>query len=99
MNTYADVFIKFRDDQGNFASAGVNGLLMLYDAAHLRTRREEVLDSAVTFTKILLQSVMDSLEPELAKEVRCTLDTPRCRRVQRVEARHYISVYRHYYYQ
>jgi len=60
MNT-ADVFVKFRDDQGNFASDDVNALVMLHDAAHLRTRGEEALDSAVTFTKIRLQSVMDSL--------------------------------------
>ena len=92
MNT-ADVFVKFRDDQGNFASDDVNALVMLHDAVHLRTRGEEALDSAVTFTKIRLQSVMDSLEPELAEEVRCTLETPRYRKVQRVEARRYLSVY------
>ncbi|OEL12616.1 (E)-beta-farnesene synthase [Dichanthelium oligosanthes] len=89
----SDVFVKFRDDQGNFASDDVNCLLMLYDAAHLRTRGEEVLDSAIAFTKNRLQSVMDSLEPELAKEVQYTLETPRYRRVGRVEARRYISVY------
>ncbi|RCV30350.1 hypothetical protein SETIT_6G087900v2 [Setaria italica] len=71
----SDVFVKFRDEQGNFASD------------------DEVLDSAVTFTRVRLQSVVDSLEPELAKEVRCTLETPRYRRVERVEASRYISVY------
>ncbi|KAG2551931.1 hypothetical protein PVAP13_9KG443700 [Panicum virgatum] len=88
----SDVFVKFRDDQGNFASDDVNALVMLHDAVHLRTRGEEALDSAVTFTKIRLQSVMDSLEPELAEEVRCTLETPRYRKVQRVEARRYLSL-------
>uniref|UniRef100_K4A961 Terpene synthase n=1 Tax=Setaria italica TaxID=4555 RepID=K4A961_SETIT len=90
----SDVFVKFKDEQGNFASTDdVSCFLMLYDAAHLRTRGEEILDSAIAFTKIRLQSVMDSLEPELAREVQCTLETPRYRRVERVEARRYISVY------
>ncbi|KAF8721047.1 hypothetical protein HU200_023461 [Digitaria exilis] len=68
----SDVFVKFRDDHGNFASGDVNSLLVLYDAAHLRTRGEEVLDSAIAFTRIRLRSLIDSLEPELAKEVQCT---------------------------
>ncbi|KAK8445925.1 hypothetical protein SEVIR_9G408600v4 [Setaria viridis] len=90
----SDVFVKFKDEQGNFASTDdASCFLMLYDAAHLRTRGEEILDSAIAFTKIRLQSVMDSLEPELAREVQCTLETPRYRRVERVEARRYISVY------
>nr|CAB3495950.1 unnamed protein product [Digitaria exilis] len=89
----SDVFVKFRDDHGNFASGDVNSLLVLYDAAHLRTRGEEVLDSAIAFTRIRLRSLIDSLEPELAKEVQCTLDTPRYRRIQRVEARRYMAVY------
>ncbi|KAF8728668.1 hypothetical protein HU200_017939 [Digitaria exilis] len=89
----SDVFVKFRDDHGNFASGDMNSLLVLYDAAHHRTRGEEVLDSAIAFTRIRLRSLIDSLEPELAKEVQCTLDTPRYRRIQRVEARRYIEVY------
>lgn len=93
-NTYTDVFQKFRDEQGNISSDDVTCLLMLYNAAHLRTHGEEILDSIITFNKIRLQSLMTKkLEPELAEEVQCTLETPRFRRVKRVEARRYISVY------
>lgn len=96
IRTYTDVFVKFRDDQGNFATNDdVKCLLMLYDAAHLRTRGEEILDSAMAFARARLQSILmaKNLEPELAEEVQYTLETPRYRRVQRLEARRYISVY------
>ena len=88
------MFEKFRDKQGNISSDDVSCLLMLYDAAHMRTHGEEILDDMITFNKSRLQSLMlKNLEPELAEEVRCTLETPRFRRVERVEARRYISAY------
>ncbi|CAO2205705.1 unnamed protein product [Urochloa humidicola] len=90
----SDVFLKFRDEQGNITSDDVNCLLTLYDAAHLRTHGEEILDSIITFNKSRLQSLMKTdLEPDLKEEVRFTLETTRFRRVERVEARRYISVY------
>ncbi|XP_062192240.1 (E)-beta-caryophyllene synthase-like [Phragmites australis] len=90
----SDVFVKFRDKQGNISSGDVNSLLTLYDAAHLRTRGGNILDNIITFNKTRLQSVMKTnLEPDLVEEVRITLETPRLRRVERVEARRFISVY------
>ncbi|WVZ95133.1 hypothetical protein U9M48_040934 [Paspalum notatum var. saurae] len=91
----SDVFEKFRDDQGNISSNDVNCLLMLYDAAHMRTHGEEILDNIISFNKSRLQSVMmgTDLEPALTEEVRFTLETTRFRRVERVEARRFISVY------
>jgi hypothetical protein len=92
----ADVFLKFRDEQGNISSDNnLNCLMMLYDAAHMRTHGEEILDNTITLNKSRLQSVMETadLEPELAEEVRFTLETTRFRRFKRVEARRYISVY------
>ncbi|PAN10360.1 hypothetical protein PAHAL_2G089500 [Panicum hallii] len=92
-NVSSDVFVKFKDDQGNFASNDAKCLLALYDAANLRTRGEDILDNAVVFTRSRLQSMMKTLDPELAAEVGYTLDTPSYRRVQRLEARRYISLY------
>ncbi|TKW05096.1 hypothetical protein SEVIR_7G154300v4 [Setaria viridis] len=94
-NVTSDVFAKFRDEEGNFATGDddVNCLLMLFDAAHLRVRGEEVLDGAIAFARSRLESLMKSLEPEVAEEVRYTLETPSFRRVERVEARRFISVY------
>nr|TKW31207.1 hypothetical protein SEVIR_2G089900v2 [Setaria viridis] len=94
MSNPCDVFVKFRDDQGNFATSNdAKCLLALYDAAHLRTRGEEILDNATAFTKSRLQSMMKTLDPELAAEVEYTLETPSYRRVERVEARRYINLY------
>jgi len=60
----ADVFEKFRDEQGNISSDDVSCLLMLYDAAHLRTRGEGILDNIITFNKSHLQSLLlENLEP------------------------------------
>lgn len=89
----SDVFLKFRDDRGNFETNDVNALLALYNAAYLRTRGEEVLDDAVTFTKSQLECMVEHLEPQLAEDVRCTLETPHFRRVERVETIRYIPVY------
>ena len=86
--------MKFKDDHGNFASNDAKCLLALYDAANLRTRGEDIIDSAVVFTRSRLQSIMKTLDDlELAAEVQYTLETPSYRRVERVEARRYISVY------
>ncbi|XBH57187.1 hypothetical protein VPH35_078841 [Triticum aestivum] len=92
-NISPDVFLKFKDDQGNFASNDVNSLLALYNAPYLRIHGEEMLDDDVTFTKTQLQSMVEHLEPRLAEEVLCTLETPHFRRVERVETRRYIAVY------
>ncbi|KAI4978939.1 hypothetical protein ZWY2020_015692 [Hordeum vulgare] len=88
-----DVFRKFRDDQGNFVSDDLDSLLALYNAAYLRDRGEELLDDAIVFTKSHLQCMLEHLDPQLAEEVQCTLETPHFRRVERVETRPYISVY------
>ncbi|KAG2632750.1 hypothetical protein PVAP13_2NG123021 [Panicum virgatum] len=92
-NVSSDVFVKFKDDCGNFASNDAKCLLALYDAANLKTRGEEILDNAVVFTRSRLLPMMKTLDPELAAEVEYTLETPSYRRVQRVEARRYISLY------
>ncbi|CAD6266228.1 unnamed protein product [Miscanthus lutarioriparius] len=91
----SDVFVKFRDEQGNNSSDDVNTLMMLYDAAYMRTRGEDILDNIIAFNKSRLQTMMEStkLEPDLAEEVRITLETTRFRRAERVEARRFISVY------
>ncbi|RLM61102.1 beta-sesquiphellandrene synthase-like [Panicum miliaceum] len=91
----SDVFVKFRDEQGNISSDDVNTLITLYDAAHMRVHGEDILDSIITFNKSRLQSLImeTDLEPALREEVRVTLETTRFRRVERVEARRFISAY------
>lgn len=93
---YADVFFKFKDEQGNILTDydDINCLITLHDAAHLWTHGENILDNIITFNKSRLQSLKETkLEPDVAEEVWFTLQTPRFRRVNRVEARRYITVY------
>ncbi|GJN39710.1 hypothetical protein PR202_gb28845 [Eleusine coracana subsp. coracana] len=90
----SDVFLKFRDEKGNISSDDVNCLMTLYDAAHMRTHGEQILDNIITCNKSRLQHLLKTnLRPDLADEVLFTLETPRFRRVERVEAQRYISVY------
>ncbi|CAO2176077.1 unnamed protein product [Urochloa humidicola] len=90
----SDVFEKFKDEQGNISSDDVNTLIMLYDAAHMRTRGEYILNNIISFNKCRLISLLKTnLDPTLDEEVQVTLETTRFRRVQRVEARRFISVY------
>lgn len=89
------MFLKFRDEQGHISSDDVGTLTTLYDAAHMRVHGEDILDNIIAFNKSRLQSLLmkANLDPALLEEVRVTLETTRFRRVERVEARRFISVY------
>lgn len=92
--TCTDRFLKFKDEQGNISSDDINTLITLYDAAHLRVHGEDILDNLITLNKSRLQALMETdLEADLLEEIRVTLETTLSRRVERVEARHFISVY------
>lgn len=85
--------MKFKDEDGYITSNDTRSMLSMYNAAHLRIHGEEILDNAITSTKKHLQSVMEHLQTPLAEEAQYALETPLFRRLRRVEARHYISVY------
>lgn len=85
--------MKFIDGKGNVESDDIKCLLRVYDAAHLRIHGEEILDRAIISTKKRFQSAIEHLETDAAKEVRYALETPLFRRLERVEARRYISTY------
>ncbi|OAY62605.1 Alpha-humulene synthase, partial [Ananas comosus] len=92
----ADEFNKFKDDKGNFAETLSNdpkGLLSLYNAAYLGTHGETILEEAISFSRIHLESIANDLKPPLANEVSHALVTPLPRRLKRLEARYYISDY------
>ncbi|OAY85741.1 Alpha-humulene synthase, partial [Ananas comosus] len=92
----ADEFNKFKDDKGNFAETLSNdpkGLLSLYNAAYLGTHGETILEEAISFSRIHLESIANDLKPPLANEVSRALVTPLPRRLKRLEARYYISDY------
>ncbi|KAK9209524.1 hypothetical protein WN944_001891 [Citrus x changshan-huyou] len=94
----ADVFNKFRDIDGNFKQSlakDVRGMLSLYEATHLRVHGENILDEALAFATSHLESIAThQISSPLAEQVKHALFQPIHKGVQRLEARHYISIYR-----
>ncbi|KAG6689496.1 hypothetical protein I3842_11G178300 [Carya illinoinensis] len=91
-----DMFNKFKDSKGNFKgslSNDVKGILSLYEATHLRVTGEDILDEALVFTTTHLQSVASQLSGPLAAQVTHVLKQPIWKGLQRLQARHYFSVY------
>ncbi|KAG6637483.1 hypothetical protein I3843_11G176600 [Carya illinoinensis] len=91
-----DIFNKFKDNKGNFKGSlcnDVKGILSLYEATHLRIKGEDILDEALVFTTTHLQSVASQLSGPLAAQVTHALKQPIRKGLQRLEARHYFSVY------
>ncbi|CAK9156204.1 unnamed protein product [Ilex paraguariensis] len=75
----SDVFNKFRESNGEFqesTTTDVMGMLSLYEAAHLRTHGDDILDEALVFATTHLQSIVTNLSPTLAKEVVHALKQP-----------------------
>lgn len=90
-----DVFATFKDEDGRFAWQDPRDILGLYNAAHLRTLGEKILDEAVNFTRSRLESMVSylKLEGPFAREVTRTLAIPIPRRVRIYDCKYYISIY------
>uniref|UniRef100_A0A0E0HSH4 Sesquiterpene synthase n=1 Tax=Oryza nivara TaxID=4536 RepID=A0A0E0HSH4_ORYNI len=89
----SDIFLCFKDKEGSFAADEVRSLLGLYNAAHVRTRGDKVLDGAIAFTKSHLEAKLEHLKSPLKEEVSSALETPLFRRVRILETRNYIPIY------
>ncbi|KAF8747267.1 hypothetical protein HU200_013257 [Digitaria exilis] len=89
----SDVFLNFKSEHGSFADVDTKSLLSLYNAAYLRTRDEEVLDEAISYTTRCLQDALQHSESPLATEVSSFLDIPLFKKVGIMEARNYIPIY------
>ncbi|CAN6231562.1 unnamed protein product [Urochloa humidicola] len=88
-----DVFARFKDQDGSFFAKNPVDLLSLYNAAHLGTHGETILDEAIAFTRTRLETILPSLEGSLAQEIKCALEIPLPRRVRIYESKHYISTH------
>jgi len=89
---------RFKDTNGRFNLDIINepkGLLSLYNAAHLLTHDELILDEAIGFARLHLESMRHHLEYPLAEQVNRALHLPLPRTVRRIEALHYMSEYEH----
>lgn len=95
-NASPDIFLKFKDDQGNFdekISKDPKGLLSLYNAGYLAVPGDEILDDAISFARGHLTSMVDGLRSPLKKQVLRALKVPLHKMLTRVEARYYIEEY------
>nr|GMD77666.1 (-)-germacrene D synthase-like [Ipomoea batatas] len=90
------VFEKFLDGDGKFKESltdNVQAILSLYEVSHLRVHGETILEDALKFTTYHLEFVLPNLADPLRSQVSETLKQPIWKRLTRIEARRYISVY------
>ncbi|KAJ9676221.1 hypothetical protein PVL29_024961 [Vitis rotundifolia] len=90
------IFKKFSDERGRFKEAlitNVQGMLGLYEAAHLRVHGEVILEEALAFTTTHLKAMVEHLGYPLAEQVAHALNRPIRKGLERLEARWYISIY------
>ncbi|KAI3740727.1 hypothetical protein L2E82_31198 [Cichorium intybus] len=96
-NMSCDVFNKFKDHSSGkfkeYLTTDVRGMLSMYEATQVCTRGESILDEAMAFTEAQLMGVVDTLEGNLAQQVKHALRSPSHRGMQMVEARIYFSNY------
>lgn len=93
-----DVFEKFKDDDGKFKASLMNdvqGMLNLYEAAHLAIHGEDILDEAIVFTTTHLKSILSNchVNSTFAKQIRHSLRVPLRKAVLRLESRYFMDIY------
>ncbi|XP_038692011.1 casbene synthase, chloroplastic-like [Tripterygium wilfordii] len=92
----SEVFNKFKNDDGNFKESlanDVNGILSLYEAAHLSLHGEDNLDQALAYTSAQLDLLASQCESHLAKHIAVALQHPFHFAIPRIKSREYISFY------
>nr|QTW43987.1 (+)-borneol diphosphate synthase [Cinnamomum burmanni] len=95
-NVSPDVFCKFKENTGKFKenlAHDIRSLLSLYEASSLGTYEDDILDEANKFARDHLQLAVHHLSSPLSTLVKLALELPLQKRVQRLQARCYISIY------
>ncbi|KAG6407014.1 hypothetical protein SASPL_129994 [Salvia splendens] len=96
-NVPCGVFCKFTDSEGNYEASlqnDVEGLLNLYEAAHLLTHDEGILENAIEFCSSHLHASLHKLDDvSLSKRVGEALEMPNRWSLARLGARKFISAY------
>nr|QEV81840.1 terpene synthase 1 [Prunella vulgaris] len=91
-----NVFDKFVGEDGKWQveKLDIEGILSLYEAAHVRIRDENILDEAVEFTTHHLKCMLPTLEPSPTKEkVQQSLNHSIHRSLAILTVRFYISIH------
>ncbi|XP_062079258.1 germacrene-A synthase-like [Humulus lupulus] len=95
----ADIFEKFKDEDGNFKECLVSdtiGLLSLYEASHLSCVGENILDKALALTTTHLTEFLankNEHDDPLSKEISQALERPLRKSLETLATRHFISIY------
>ncbi|KAK7324635.1 hypothetical protein VNO77_28358 [Canavalia gladiata] len=92
----SDIFNKFKNDRENFNEIldnDVEGLCSLYEAAHLRTHGDDILDEALKFTYTHLKSLANQLTPSIAAQINHCLSKPLNKSLLRFETRYHMDLY------
>ncbi|RWR93510.1 terpene synthase 1 [Cinnamomum micranthum f. kanehirae] len=95
-NVSPDVFMKFKDEEGKFKrtlAGDIRSLLSLFEAVHMGTHGENILDEAIAFTREHLKSTLPHLNPPFSTLVELALELPLRKRIERLQTSYYISVY------
>ncbi|XP_060167416.1 viridiflorene synthase [Lycium barbarum] len=95
-NISQKIFSRFQDENGKFKESHRNdakGLLNLYEASHVRTHGEDILEEALAFSTAHLESAAPYLKPPLSKQVQHSLEQSLHKSIPRVETRYFISIY------
>lgn len=71
----------------------IKGLLSLYEAAQMRTHKDEILEEALAFATTNLKRGTLQTSQSIAKQAKYALKQAIHKCIPRIEARHYISVY------
>ncbi|XP_023635454.1 (Z)-gamma-bisabolene synthase 2 isoform X2 [Capsella rubella] len=97
-NLSSNVFKRFIGDDGKFEKSLIGdtkGIMNLYEAAHLGTTKDYVLDEALKFTSNHLKSLLagGTCQPHITKLIRNMLYLPQRWNMEALIAREYISFY------
>ncbi|CAA7048213.1 unnamed protein product [Microthlaspi erraticum] len=97
-NISSDVFTRFKEDHGKFKeclAGDAKGILSLYEAAHMGTTTDHILDEALSFTLCYLESIAasESCKLNLSRRIRLSLDQPQHKNMDILVAKEYIWFY------
>ncbi|PHT29877.1 5-epiaristolochene synthase [Capsicum baccatum] len=93
-NISLKIFSKFLDGNGRFKeslASDVLGLLSLYEASHVRSHGEDILEDALAFSTTHLESATPHLEYPLKEQVRHALEQSLHKGIPRIEIQFFIS--------
>ncbi|CAH2053708.1 unnamed protein product [Thlaspi arvense] len=92
-----DVFDRFKGEDGKLKQSlakDARGMLQLYEAAHLGTPSEDIMDEAISFTRYHLESLTSQeTSDNLFKHIQNALYRARYHSIEILVARQYISFY------